>query len=74
MSYKSYASKVTLEPQEKLKVEFPWGYFKNTPTLNVSSNMNSSPDILTVNKKYFIIFNNTNVRVVYHYVAILHSE
>ena len=40
MSYKLYAENIELKPRETKVVKFPWGYFKRTPVINLSSTSN----------------------------------
>ena len=74
MSYKIFTQNVELMPRETKVVKFPWGYFKRSPTVNLSSTTNVIISIEELNKNYFVITNPTNIRIIVSYSATLKRD
>ena len=74
MSYKSYAENIELKPRETKVVKFPWGYFKRTPVVNLSSTSNVIMATQEVTKNYFVVTNPTSQRIILGYSATLKRD
>ena len=74
MSYKIYTQNITLMPRETKVVKFPWGYFKRSPTVNLSSTTNVIISTEEVTKNYFVISNPLNIKIIVSYAATLKRD
>lgn len=69
-----YASKITLKGHETRVIKFPHRYFNKKPSIKVTSNLNTEVFLKEITKDYFIIKNNSHVKVVYNYVASIYKN
>jgi len=74
MSYKLYAENIELKPRETKVVKFPWGYFKRTPVINLSSTTNVIMSVQESTKNYFVVTNPTSKRIIVGYSATLKRD
>ena len=74
MSYKIYTQNITLMPRETKVVKFPWGYFKRSPVVNLSSTSNVIISTEEVNKNYFVVTNPLNIKIIISYAASLKRD
>jgi len=69
-----YASKIILKGHETRVVKFPYRYFNKKPVIKITSNLNTEVFLKKITKDYFIIKNNTHVKIVYNYIASLYDN
>jgi hypothetical protein len=74
MSYKIYTENIVLAPRETKVVKFPWGYFKRSPTVSLTSTSNVNMSTEEVTKNYFVITNPISQKIVLSYSAILKRD
>jgi hypothetical protein len=61
--------KIKLKPNEIKTVSFKKGKFKKKPVVNITAKGNYNYFLVSVNKRMFIVENNTNENIVLHYTA-----
>ena len=74
MSYKIYTKNIELKPRETKVIKFPWGYFKRSPVVNLSSTSSVIITTQEVNKNYFVITNPISQRIIVSYAATLKRD